>query len=153
MRFPRTFSRHKNTPGSGVPAFGVAGTDVSPPTVGPSEAIASNQMSARLMSGRGGNGRRLIVLTSYVGAAAPPIDVAGNLYIFEETTAKWYLVNAAPVTIKVGKVTEFDAVSLIDQAPRAADLTSGPGSVDVALVVDGTAASDGVYTFAIGFSY
>jgi hypothetical protein len=151
MRLPKVFARDK---GGGTHA--ALGSDAIPTTLGPSETRYDAMVEARMAPATAyGVAMKLAVATSYTGAAAPPGDVQGDVYVWEDATARWYRVNDAPVTLSAGRIAYFALPSIADSAPRSADLgRAGPGGIEALLLVsDPGAASVGTYTFALGLAF
>lgn len=71
-----------------------------------------------------------------------------NLYVWDQGTAHWYLVNAAPISLVNNQLVFFDAVSPCE-APTTQGQTISQGGVDYMLVVAASTPTAGQYLFAM----
>lgn len=140
MRFHKKFLR--DIGGGSNP---VLGSD-SAPTL-PSELADDNVLTARFKDIDGWPVHRIAVGYKGPGGA---LTLTANVYIWDELSAAWYLVNPTPVNLVPNRLTFFDMVGLSSPLPDL-DSTSATAGALEAYVQIIPAGSDpaGTYTFVV----
>lgn len=115
MRFWTVFSRWV---GPGGPPLG---GDV-PPSGPPSPPQDNLLIGDKSLTYRE-TGQTHRVAVAYAGSA----DITADLYIYEEATASWYRISAAPVALPANTITFFDVAVPLSTAERIQGDTTKPG--------------------------
>lgn len=154
MRFPLSFQRQKGVAGSAIPAIG---SDAAPTSTAvlqgtPPNAQQDNLLDCKLSDINGWPVQRIVVAWSCTGAN--PVALNGDLYFWEELTARWYKINDAALSLKPNQLFVFDTFAIATPVINTAGLPTGKaqaGGMQVQLVVaDPGAAVNGTYTFVLG---
>lgn len=147
MRLPVTFQREKG--GTNPPA--TLGSDAVPTNAAPT-TNNGNVLSCKIRDINGWPVQRIAV--AWWTAAANPIALTGSLYIWDEGMARWFLLNAAPLSMPPNQVSYFDVPAISEPPSNAKAILAGiatSNSIDVMLIVtDPGAAVAGTYTFGMG---
>jgi hypothetical protein len=139
MRFHHKFSRQVG----GVSPDPVLGSDAVPTAL--ADQAKDTVLTASFSNTNGVASQRIAVAYSYVGAGAPG-NLPANVYIWDDLTQNWYLLNAAPLTLKPGTIQFFDCIGL----PQSAPSSEPRGSLEAFVKVNAAGGDpNGVYTFAL----
>ncbi len=173
MEFPKVFYRYVTTSVSpalialgadGDPSTGY-GTRGAPPVLtmpGPNGALVTsngtpvttpnidNVFTTRVVSLSGVQVYRIgVVQQGPVGSASS----TANLYVWEDNTGHWLLVNPAPITLVQNQVTFFDAISPCESVQNATNIpannTLGGADYKLVVIANGTPTA-GQYAFLMG---
>ena len=90
------------------------------------------------------------VMRIAVGYAGPPAAIAlsAQVWQYDDLTELWY-ESGAPINITPNRLTFFDVAALCEPSSIYPSRPSA-GSILAALVVQGGATPDGIYTFSMG---
>lgn len=145
MRFPVYFKRRK---GSGSDPL--LGSDTKPTVAskkldytspaGPGDNILSHKLQRPM--------NRVAVGWWYEGGGAAPANLPVTIYVWDETSEKWY--EAATGTLEDGTITYLKCVALADPPQTTANLGQPQHGVDVLIVVEDNTGADGTYHFVAG---
>jgi hypothetical protein len=145
MRFPVYFKRIK---GAGTlpllgsdtkPTVASKKLDYTPPTK-PGDNILSHKLQRPM--------NRVAIGWWYEGGGAAPASLPVTIYVWDETSEKWY--TASTGTLTNGVITYLKCVSLADPPQIAANLGQPQHGVDVLVIVEDNAGADGTYHFVVG---
>ena len=149
MRFPASFKRQKGS-ASTDPAIG---SDATPTTVAPA-ASNDNVLTAKLRDINGWPVQRIAV--GWTTTAASPVALNGALYLWEETSGHWYLIQSG-VSLPPNQLVFFDVCTISEPTPvdrnlyKSSSASNSAGAIEVMLIVtDPGTAVNGVYVFVMG---
>jgi hypothetical protein len=156
MRFPTLFQRQKGVGGSALLAIGAdpAPTSTTILQGTPPNAQQNNVLACKMADLNGWPVQRIVVAWSCDGAA--PVALNGDLFFWEDRSARWYKINDTALSLKPNQLFVFDTFCICAQAPLQAGLgnpnsSANAGSMEIMLVVsDPGAAVNGTYTFVMG---
>lgn len=144
MRFPVYFKRRK---GAGTDPL--LGSDTKPTVTSTRLAYAAPNTSDNVLSHKLQRPmNRVVIGWWYEGGGAAPANLPVTIYVWDDTSSKWY--QAATGTVTNGVLTYLKCAALCDPPQTAANLGQPQHGVDVLVIVEDNTGADGTYHFVVG---
>lgn len=161
MQFQTQFFRYVTTSaGNAVIALGADtdprtayGTPGAPPLQAPpKQGVVTTANQDNILSCRVNGVSAPVAVARIAVAMCGPTGAANqnaNLYVWDQLSNHWYLMNASPIVLVQNQVLFFDALSLCEAPVRQGAQLTSQGGADYMLVVAAATPTAGQYSFVM----